>query len=134
MESGTASCRKMPRTVLIVEDTEPSRDMLEMALMQLPDIIVHSVGTAEEALVCLAYSDFNALVTDLNLPRMDGFELIQTVRAQPRRSAMPIVVISGDSNPNTLERLVALGASAYFPKPYSPAQVRHKLEELMDVT
>ena len=123
----------MPRTVLIVEDTEPSRVMLEMALMQLPDMMVHSVGTAEEALVCLASNDFNALVTDLNLPRMDGFELIQTVRAQPHRSGMPIVVVSGDSNPNTLERLVALGASAYFPKPYSPAEVRQKLEELIDV-
>ncbi len=47
----------MTRTVLIVEDTEPGRDILEMALMQLPDIVVHSVATAEEALVCLAAND-----------------------------------------------------------------------------
>ncbi len=120
----------MTRTILIVEDTEPTRDMLEIALLQLPDIEVHSVGTAEEALVCLAATDFSAMVTDLNLPSMDGFQLIETVR---RGSDMPIMVVSGDNNPSTVERLVTLGASAYFPKPYSPAQVRQRLEELIDV-
>jgi two-component system chemotaxis response regulator CheY len=121
----------MPRTVLIVEDTEPSRDIVEMALMQLPGLVVHSVGSAEEALVCLASNEISALVTDLNLPRMDGFELIETIRA--RGSGMPIMVISGDNDPRTLERLVILGASAFFPKPYSPSQVRQRLEELIDV-
>ena len=120
----------MPRTVLIVEDTEPSRDMLEIALMRLPGVIVHSVASAEEALTCLAANDITAIVTDLNLPRMDGFALIEAVRAG---SDIPIMVISGDNSPNTLERLVSLGATAYFPKPYSPAQVRQKLEELIDV-
>jgi DNA-binding response OmpR family regulator len=119
----------MTRTVLIVEDTEPIRDVLEMALMQLPNILVHSVATAEEALLCLAANDFSAMVTDLNLPRMDGFQLIETVRAG---SDMPIMVISGDNDPSTLQRLVTLGASAYFPKPYSPSQVRQRLEELID--
>jgi DNA-binding response OmpR family regulator len=120
----------MPRTILIVEDTEPSRDMLEMALMQLPGIAIRAVGTAEEALLCLASNEITALVTDLNLPRMDGFQLIAAVRAG---SDMPIMVISGDNDPRTLERLVTLGASAYFPKPYSPSQVRQRLEELIDV-
>jgi two-component system, chemotaxis family, chemotaxis protein CheY len=120
----------MTRTILIVEDTEPTRDILEMALMQLPDIVIHSVGTAEEALVCLAANHISAMVTDLHLPCMDGFELIEKVRAG---SDMPIMVVSGDNNPSTLERLVSLGASAYFPKPYSPSQVRQRLEELIDV-
>jgi two-component system, chemotaxis family, chemotaxis protein CheY len=120
----------MTRTILIVEDTEPTRDILEMALLQLPDIVVHSVATAEEALLCLASNHITALVTDLNLPHMDGFQLIETVR---RGSDMPIMVVSGDNNPSTLERLVSLGASAYFPKPYSPSQVRQRLEELIDV-
>jgi CheY-like chemotaxis protein len=117
------------RVVLIVEDTEPGRDLLEMALMQLPGIETRSVATAEEALTCLASTAITALVTDLNLPRMDGFQLIEAVRAH---SDIPIMVISGDNDPRTLERLVFLGASAYFAKPYSPSQVCQKLEELID--
>lgn len=120
----------MTRRILIVEDMEPTREVLEMALLQLPDIVVHSVATAEEALACLAANHISALVTDLNLPHMDGFQLIEAVRAA---SNMPIMVTSGDNDPRTLERLVNLGASAYFPKPYSPSQVRQRLEELIDV-
>jgi CheY-like chemotaxis protein len=123
----------MPRTILIVEDTQPGRDVLEIALMQLPGIFVRAVATAEEALACLASDDISVLVTDLHLPRMDGFELIEAVRSRPQGSNMPIVVISGDNDPVKVERLMMLGASAHFPKPYSPSQVRQRLEELIDV-
>lgn len=122
----------MTRTVLIVEDTNVGRDALELALMQVPDLEFQSVGTAEEALQCLASSEVCALVTDIHLPHMDGFELIETIRSHPRRARLPIVVISGDSDPRTPERLASLGANAYFSKPYSPAELRHKLEQLID--
>lgn len=122
----------MNRTVLIVEDTELCRETLEMALRRLPHLTVRSVATAEEALAYLDRQEVSALITDLHLPRMDGFELIEAVRAQPRRSALPILVISGDSDPFTRSRLAELGANAYFPKPFSPAAVRLKLEQLID--
>ena len=122
----------MSRTVLIVEDTDLCRDTLELALRRLPHLTIRSVGTAEEALAYLNEQDVCALITDIHLPRMDGFELIEVVRAQPRRSSLPIVVISGDSDPLTKSRLADLGANAYFPKPFSPAEVRLKLEQLID--
>ena len=64
---------------------------------------------------------------------MDGFELIQRIRSQRRNSPFPILVISGDTDPRTRARLTELGADAYFPKPYSPAEVRQKLEQLLNV-
>ena len=124
----------MTRTVLVVEDTDLCLDALEVALMKVPDVRVRMVGTAEEALRCLAEDDICALVTDLHLPHMDGFELIEAVRAQPRRSSLPILVISGDSDPRTPARLAGLGANAYFSKPYSPAEVRSRLEQLIDAS
>jgi two-component system, chemotaxis family, chemotaxis protein CheY len=122
----------MKRIVLIVEDMELCRDTLEVALMKLPNMAVRSVTTAEEALLCLAADEICALVTDLRLPHMDGFELIETVRSQPLRSTLPILVISGDSDPKIPARVADLGANAYFSKPFSPAAVRHKLEQLID--
>lgn len=124
----------MSRTVLIVEDAELCRDALELALMLVPGLSVQWVATAEAALEFLAAHEVNALITDLHLPSMDGFELIEAVRAQPRRSALPIVVISGDSDPRTGARVSLLGANAYFPKPFSPTEVRRKLEQLIDGT
>ncbi len=76
--------------------------------------------------------DIGALVTDLNMPRMDGFELIERVRAQVRYARLPIIVVSGDADPRTPDRLARLGVDAFFSKPYSPAEVRRKLEQLLN--
>lgn len=122
------------RIVLVVEDADLCRDTLEIALMKLPNLVVCSVTTAEEALQWLDGNEPCALVTDLHLPRMSGFELIQTVRSQPLRSGLPILVISGDSDPRIPERVAHLGASAFFSKPYSPAEVRQKLEQLIELS
>ena len=120
----------MPRTVLIVEDTDSGLETLEVALARLPGVALRLVKTAEEALEFLA-DDICALVTDLNLPQMDGFALIEAVRAHPSLGLVPILVVSGDSDPGTALRLTALGANAYFPKPFSPAEVRNRLEQLI---
>lgn len=122
----------MTRLVLIVEDTEAGRDTLEVALMRLPNLAVQSVPTAEEALEWLDANEACALVTDLHLPQMNGFELIEAVRRQPWRSSLPILVISGDTDPHIPARVANLGANAFFSKPYSPAAVRHTLQQLME--
>jgi DNA-binding response OmpR family regulator len=123
----------MERTVLIVEDTDYCLDALEVALDRMPGVGIHMVRTAEEALLCLGNRDGEicAVITDLHLPQMDGFELIQAVRSHPGRGALPILVISGDTDPDTPARLQALGANAYFPKPFSPLAVRTRLEQLI---
>jgi two-component system, chemotaxis family, chemotaxis protein CheY len=122
------------RTVLIVEDTDLCSEALEVALTCVPGVEVRAVTTAEEALRCLGDSAICALVTDLHLPSMSGFDLIEAVRSGPRCPPLPILVISGDSDPRTPSRLTGLGVSAYFPKPYSPAEVRSKLEQLIDAS
>ena len=65
------------------------------------------------------------------MPQMDGFELIERVRSDERYSGLPIVVVSGDNHPDTLERLFRLGANAYFAKPYSPAEILQTLQRLL---
>jgi DNA-binding NtrC family response regulator len=119
----------MTRHVLIVEDAEICRDTLELALMKVPNLQVRSVNSAEEALQWLDGNEVSALVTDLRLPSMDGFELIEVVRA--RLGSLPIVVISGDSDPRIPQYVAGLGANAYFAKPYSPMAVLTKIEELI---
>ncbi len=121
----------MTRTVLIVEDMDVCRDALELAFMQVPNLVVRFVATAEQALEWLASNQASVLVTDVHLPSMDGFELVEAIRSKSRLS-LPIVVISGDSDPRTPARLARLGADAYFSKPYSPTEVRQKLEQLID--
>ena len=121
----------MTRTVMIVEDADMCSTVLEIALLGVPGISIQSATSAEEALAYLDQRDICALITDLHLPQMDGFELIERVRQRPDHARLPIVVISGDTDPRTPERVQRLGADAFFAKPYSPGEVRQKLEQLI---
>jgi two-component system, chemotaxis family, chemotaxis protein CheY len=124
----------MQQTVLIVEDSEGAAAPLEVALQAIIGIRVQLFSSAREALTVLGSTPDGvaALVTDLHLPAMDGFELIKLIRDDQRYTTLPIIVISGDTQPGTLERLIRLGANAYFPKPYSPTEIRQKLESLLN--
>jgi CheY-like chemotaxis protein len=123
----------MPRIVLIVDDAEQCAETLEVALSGLPGVDVQAAKSAEAALEVMAEKNVAALITDLHLPRMSGFDLVRQIRQHPAYLRVPILVISGDSDPGTPERLRALGADAFFPKPYSPSAVCKKLEILLDV-
>jgi two-component system, chemotaxis family, chemotaxis protein CheY len=133
MPSGDAAMG--PRSVLIVEDSENSAATLEIALLGIPGLSVRLASSGLEALRILDREDgIDAIVTDLNMPRMDGFELIRRVRQHQRLRATPIIVVSADTDPGTPGRIAALGVEAFFPKPYSPAKVRHKLEQILHAT
>jgi two-component system, chemotaxis family, chemotaxis protein CheY len=126
----------VPGAVLIVEDSENSAALLEIALLGIPGIAVLLASSALEALRILDGPDspIRAIVTDLNMPRMDGFELIRRVRGDERLSATPIIVVSADTDPATPQRVADLGVTAFFSKPYSPTQVRRKLEQILHGT
>ena len=120
------------RKVVIVEDTDTCAATLEIAFLTIPDLTVVAVASARQALEILRNGPVAALVTDLHMPRMDGFELIRRVRSDSRLAAMPVIVISGDTDPRTPEKVYQMGVNAFFSKPYSPAQVRDKLEHLLN--
>src|SRR2546430_15845976 len=118
----------MAQTVLIVEDDENVAP-LEVALANMDGLRVLILQNGREAADFLRRNslDLAAVITDLQFPYVDGFELIKIMRGQARYSDLQIEDLIGDSHPDTPERLRLLGAHASFPKPYSPSAVRHTL-------
>ena len=127
---------ELVRNVLIVEDSDNSAATMEMALLGIPGLSVLRAPSGLEALRILTQpgAEVRAIITDLNMPRMDGFELIHRVREDDRMKAVPIIVVSADTDPGTPERIAQMKVDAYFAKPFSPAQVRRKLEQLLHAT
>ncbi len=121
------------KTVLIVEDSETCAETLQIALEAIPDLKTMVLRNPCAAMTALrnADNDIAALVTDLHLPEHDGFELIRQIRAERGFEQLPVLLISGDSDPRLPQRALAHGANAFFSKPYSPAAVRRKLEQLL---
>jgi two-component system, chemotaxis family, chemotaxis protein CheY len=120
-----------PLVIVLVDDAEDCLAMLDVALQTLPGVVIRSARSAEDALKVLASGRISAVVTDIQLPAMTGLELISRIRRQPGLQAIPIVVVSAAADPATPQAALASGANAFFPKPFSPAAVRRKLEELM---
>ena len=85
----------------------------------------------EEALDLLAAQPVDAVITDIHLPAMNGLEFIARIRRDPALRRLPVIVVSGDANPAGRRLALESGADAYFAKPFSPAAVRKKLEELI---
>lgn len=121
----------MQRTILIVEDSGQARKILEMTFAGIADVMVRAVASAEDALRHLASGETCALVTDLGLPRMSGFDLIALVRAEDGFAKLPVLVVSGEGGDDTRARALATGADAFFSKPFYPSEVREELLRLM---
>ena len=124
------------KIALIVEDSAEMAETLAIALMSVPRIATHVVASAPDAVAFLNGTGGGtvcAVLTDINLPGMDGYELISAIRGGAAlRARLPILVISGETDPGAGAKALSLGANAFFAKPCSPGEVRKKLEELID--
>ncbi|HLH07503.1 MAG TPA: response regulator [Terriglobales bacterium] len=118
--------------ILIVEDTDTATP-LEIALSTLDGMETRIVSNGLDALAVLhsISEELAAIVTDLHLPFIDGFEIVAAVRSHPRYAKLPIIVVSGDNHPDSFRRVLGLGANVCFSKPYSPCEVRRTLEDLL---
>jgi CheY-like chemotaxis protein len=118
--------------ILIVEDSDDVT-ALEIALASLDSLQTLVVTNGRDAFNVITNNAAHmaAVITDLNLPFVDGYELITAVRAHARNGKLPIIVLSGDNDPEIQTHVRALGADAFFTKPYSPAAVRQTLKGLL---
>jgi len=125
----------MGRVIAIIEDFEDIA-ALELALSCLADTSVVRMTDGRSLMGALRSDslDLAAVVTDLNLPFFDGFEILKAVRSHHLHRAVPVIIVTGDSRREVTQRAKELGASALFFKPYSPADIRRLLEELIRVT
>ena len=123
----------MQRKVLIAEDVETCASTLEIIFSALDvEVVVATSGEQAWGLLQDGVAHLAAIVTDLEMRGMDGFELIERVRAQPALAGVPIMVITGTSDPEARDVVERLGANAFFSKPYSPAEVRKKMEHWLN--
>jgi two-component system chemotaxis response regulator CheY len=124
---------EMPGIILILDDSEVCAETLQIALEMLPGLESRILRSPAAVMAVLQEDGANvaAVVTDLRMARHDGLDLIGRIRADPRYAGLPVILISGDSDPGLPARALAQGADAFFSKPYSPAEVRRKLEQLL---
>jgi len=110
----TAAQRKRPR-ILLAEDS-PTTRALEQSLLEAAGFEVLACADGAEAWERLQHTGVDAIVSDVEMPRMDGFALTEAVRASPRFSRLPVVLVTARDRPEDKARGLEAGASAYVVK------------------
>lgn len=111
---------------LIVDDSSVMRKIVERCLRQagldLSDVQQASNGV--EALAILNQSDFDLILSDINMPLMDGLEFVRTIRTLEKAKDIPVVMITTEGGEQHVLEALSLGAKGYIRKPFTPEQVK----------
>lgn len=119
----------MKINVLIVDDSAAIRKILTRVLSQtdLPWGDVHEAGDGVEALTILKSSEVSLILSDINMPNMDGLQFLTNVRANPQWKQIPVIMISTEGSETKVMEAVELGASNYVRKPFTADQIKEKI-------
>jgi two-component system chemotaxis response regulator CheY len=120
-------------TCLVVEDSPMMRQLLVFALSRVKNLKVTEADDGVDGLRKLAGNRFDIILTDINMPIMDGLKLVKRVRTDPMHKDTPIVVITTEGSEEDRQRAIALGANAYITKPIQAPQVIAKVKELLKI-
>ncbi|CUH39818.1 Chemotaxis protein CheY [Jannaschia seosinensis] len=107
----------MPKTVLSVDDSKSIRDMIGFTL-QPQGYNVLGAGDGVEGLAALAKNEVHLVLCDLNMPNMNGIEMIQKVRADNRFDGIPIVMLTTEAQKEKMKEAKEAGATGWIVKPF----------------
>lgn len=116
----------MPKSVLIIDDSNTMRKIVTRSLRQAGfefDKILEA-GDGQEALQVLAGEKVDLILSDINMPNMDGVEFLRNKTADDALKGIPVVMITTESGSDILKEALALGAAGAIKKPFTPDQVQ----------
>ena len=125
--------QKLPLDVLIVDDSAAIRKILQRVLVQA-DLALGKVLEANdgaEALEKLKTETVHLVLSDINMPRMNGLELLAHLRADPKWKSLPVIMVTTEGSQNKVMQALELGANGYVRKPFTAEQIKTKLAGLI---
>jgi two-component system chemotaxis response regulator CheY len=121
-------------TCLIVEDSPMMRQLLVFAMSRLRNMAIVEADDGVDALKKLAATKFDIIITDINMPIMDGLKLVKRIRSDAVHKDVPIVIITTEGADEDRQRALQLGANSYITKPIQAPQVISTVKELLSIS
>ncbi len=122
----------MSKTILVAEDSSSIRKFIVLAL-KLKGFTVIDSSDGMEALEKLPKQKIDLLITDLNMPNIDGFKLIKTIREEPQYKNLPIIILSSLSREEDIKQGMDAGANSYLIKPFNKKRVQYEVAKYLSV-
>jgi len=119
---------------LIVDDSSVMRKIVERSLRQagLDTLVVHEAGSGTEGLEMLRANHVDLILSDINMPLMDGLEFLRQIRSQSLAPGVPVVMITTESSEEHVRQAIQSGAQGYIRKPFTAEQVKERVLPLLD--
>lgn len=120
------------KRILIAEDSNTMRSMLVSTIDELEKYTIVEAASGFEALRLLPREQVDLIITDINMPDINGLELISYVRNNPNYQAIPLFIVSTESGEKDLEKGLALGANEYLVKPFDPVKLQELVQKYLE--
>lgn len=119
--------------VLIVDDSPVMRALIRrvIVLSGLEGAAFLEASDGREALDVLRAQSVDVVLTDINMPSMDGEQLVRCLHADAALKSVPIIVVSTDGTESRMRQMLSLGARGYVKKPFMPETLRQELERVL---
>jgi two-component system chemotaxis response regulator CheY len=119
---------------LIVDDSTVMRKIVERSLRQagLDPMVVYEAGSGTEGLDLLRVKQVDLILSDINMPSMDGLEFLRQLRAQNLAPGVPVVMITTESSEEHVKQAILAGAQGYIRKPFTAEQVKERVLPLLN--
>lgn len=118
---------------LIVDDSSVMRKIVERALRQagLESLVVHEAGSGAEGLEVLRAEQVDIILSDINMPVMDGLEFVRQLKTQNLAPGVPVIMITTESSEEHVKQAIQAGAVGYIRKPFTAEQVKERVLPLL---
>ena len=116
---------------LVVDDFSTMRRIVRNLLKEVGFSNAEEAEDGQAALKMLVDGDFNFVVTDVNMPNMNGFDLLRNIRAHEKLKALPVLLVTAEAKKEDIMTAAQAGASGYIVKPFTKATLQEKLEKIL---
>ncbi len=122
------------KTILVVDDSPVARTIVKrtLAIIGLEEAVILEANHGVEALAILGNEEVDLMITDVNMPEMDGISLLKRVKASPRLNGIPVVIASSSVNATEGVDLSKAGAVAVVHKPVTPPVLAEAIESMKE--
>jgi two-component system chemotaxis response regulator CheY len=117
--------------VLVVDDQNSVRQMTRMTLEEIGVRVIHEAENGKAAMDTASLQPLDLIISDFNMPEMDGLGLLRAVRGHPAVRKLPFILITGRGDRELVVTAAQAGVNNYLVKPFTEAMLREKMEQVM---
>ncbi|MBD3671111.1 MAG: response regulator [Gammaproteobacteria bacterium] len=117
--------------VLLVDDIKSMRTMIRGILFNIGIHKIHDAADGHEALSVLKQQEIDLIISDWNMPKMDGLELLKAVRADEKYKDMPFLMITAENRKENVIDAIQAGTSEFIAKPFTDGTLREKIDKIV---